>query len=102
MQCVACGGDDSWRVGAKSVGDWDPCLLPSPAQVGTDSFDITVAAKPAAGRDNWRFDFGDGFISADFVVGASSVTVVPEGGFAGESLPEQQMGSSFKWGPGPV
>lgn len=52
--------------------------------MGSDSFDVTVSAKPAAGRDNWRFDFGDGFISADFVVGPSTVTVVPEGGFAGE------------------
>ena len=33
--------------------------------------------------NKWRFDFGDGFLSADFVLDNNKVTVIPDGGFPG-------------------
>ena len=46
----------------------------------------------------WRFDYGDGFFTADFAVDGAKVTVIPSGGFPEGSytfeLPVAEFGAA--------
>jgi hypothetical protein len=53
---------------------------------GQSHFDVSVAATPTEQKPTWRFDFGDEYVNADFVLHGNNVTVIPDGGFAGAPL----------------